>query len=89
MSDDDRLTCCVRQAIAAHLAIPYEDVGPDTTIGDDLALDSLDVFAVIAATGELLGRTVSLDYRDPAAVDRLVNLGSLTVAHFARCLAVA
>lgn len=78
----------VQETIAEHLDVDASDVPPTATLGSDLALDSLDVFAVVESMGARLGSRVTLNYEDPQAVDRLGDLSSLTVADFARCLLI-
>ncbi|GLL02137.1 acyl carrier protein [Dactylosporangium matsuzakiense] len=78
----------VRGVIAAHLGVPAADVAATATMGADLALDSLDVFAVVAGVGRHHGERVMLNHQDPAVVDRLGDLCSLTVADFAACLLI-
>lgn len=82
------LVACLRQAIATHLAVPLDDISVGATLGDDLALDSLDVFAVLEVTGRLTGRPVTVNYRDPESVGKLGGLADLTVAEFVSCLTV-
>ncbi len=77
----------VREAIAAHLAVEVAEVAPDASLGFDLALDSLDVFAVLERAGALLGRTVAIDYSDSATVTKLADMRTMTVAAFVECLA--
>ncbi|WP_406120387.1 acyl carrier protein [Streptomyces canus] len=82
----DGMLAAIRTAIKAHLGVDLSDVPPEATIGLELGLDSLDVFAVMERTGALLGCQVGFDYNDPATVTRLGSVDQLTVAAFAECL---
>jgi acyl carrier protein len=82
------MVALVREVIAAHLGVEITDVPPTATLGSHLALDSLDVFAVVEGIAERLGSLVTLNYADPQAVDCLGDLSSLTVADFVGCLLI-
>lgn len=76
----------IRAAIAAHLSVRLAEVPADAALGDDLALDSLDVFAVLDRAGTSMGCRLAFDFADPTVVTRLGDMGSLTVTAFAGCL---
>jgi acyl carrier protein len=82
------IVALVRATIAAHLDVNVESVTSSTTLGSDLAMDSLDVFAVIEGVAKQSGLRVTLNYNAPWVVDRIGQLDLLTVEDFAGCLLV-
>jgi hypothetical protein len=82
----DGVLDCVRLAIARHLGIDADAVGPAARLGDDLAMDSLDVLAVIDQAGNLHRARLTLNHGDPDRLSQLADLGSLTVEGLAGSL---
>jgi hypothetical protein len=83
-----KLVVPVRAAIAAHLDMDVNAVTPTMTLGSDLGMDSLDVFSVVEDTARRSGQRITLNYRDPRAMDMLGGIDTITVEDFAACLVV-